>query len=445
VSTSRPTPKLERQRGAASLAVTMILLLLMAIVVLYVNRGLMFEQRTSANQTRATRAFEIADAGLEWALGMLNANTRVAAGDACTGTATTFRSRFIAPVLDANGLTSAFNVPANSQLACQVNADGTLTCSCPAPGGAFASINQPQQNFRVVMTTTSDPMAVQLTSHGCVNATGVCTPDAAAAGSAVPYDAYARVSVIVKFAPSFRGVPSCPITGGQHIRWCASTNVTNSNPSAAGCLFNSGLNTRISGTYQSGPTPGQGCAGSGQGQRMVTLPGQPLAAAISPNDGNLAAAAVDEDTFWQRFRNDSLEEFRGSACTAVGSTPGQRGQSVVNQFNQQACREFYADGAIDLPSSTNLGSAIDSVLIVSRTGGVTPGGNSTIYGTLFSLADTWTFQGSGTVRVVGGIIVRGNFYINGNLTVDFSAGASGNIDGGGDFAKVPGSWTDENN
>ena len=56
------------QRGAATLIVVMLLFFIVSLVAAYAGRNLIFEQKTSANQYRATQAFEAADAGLEWAL-----------------------------------------------------------------------------------------------------------------------------------------------------------------------------------------------------------------------------------------------------------------------------------------------------------------------------------------------------------------------------------------
>ena len=77
-----------RQRGAASLVVAMILLFGMTMVAFYANRGLLFEQRTSANQYRATSAFEVAEAGLEWATARLNEPQKTSTRLAAIGTAT---------------------------------------------------------------------------------------------------------------------------------------------------------------------------------------------------------------------------------------------------------------------------------------------------------------------------------------------------------------------
>ena len=54
-----PVTNARSQRGAAALAVSMVLLFCMTLVVFFVNRGLLFEQKASANQYRSTRAFEV--------------------------------------------------------------------------------------------------------------------------------------------------------------------------------------------------------------------------------------------------------------------------------------------------------------------------------------------------------------------------------------------------
>ena len=50
----------------------MMLFFVISLVAAYASRNLIFEQKTSANQYRATQAFEAAEAGLEWAAAMLN-------------------------------------------------------------------------------------------------------------------------------------------------------------------------------------------------------------------------------------------------------------------------------------------------------------------------------------------------------------------------------------
>lgn len=56
------------QQGAATIFITIVLLLAVALIALYTNRGAIMEQRLSANEIRAKQAFAAANAGLEQAL-----------------------------------------------------------------------------------------------------------------------------------------------------------------------------------------------------------------------------------------------------------------------------------------------------------------------------------------------------------------------------------------
>ncbi|MEY8875122.1 MAG: pilus assembly PilX N-terminal domain-containing protein, partial [Leptothrix sp. (in: b-proteobacteria)] len=90
------------ERGTGTLALLLILLLGAALMLLYANRALLFEQRSAANQARATQAFEAAEAGREWLITQLN--QRGESDLACVpvpqaGAATTnqsFRARYLA-------------------------------------------------------------------------------------------------------------------------------------------------------------------------------------------------------------------------------------------------------------------------------------------------------------------------------------------------------------
>ncbi|MBK7062119.1 MAG: pilus assembly PilX N-terminal domain-containing protein [Rubrivivax sp.] len=85
-----------RQGGAATLIVVMVLFFIMSMVAAYTSRNLIFEQRTSANQLRSTQAAEAAEAGLQWALGLLNAGRINANCVPSTNLAdTTFRQRYL--------------------------------------------------------------------------------------------------------------------------------------------------------------------------------------------------------------------------------------------------------------------------------------------------------------------------------------------------------------
>ncbi len=78
------------QRGAASLAVTLLLLFSVTLAVFFANRSLIFEQKTSANQLRATVAFEAAEAGLEWAIAQINDPPVLQAAPSCAPATSNF-------------------------------------------------------------------------------------------------------------------------------------------------------------------------------------------------------------------------------------------------------------------------------------------------------------------------------------------------------------------
>ena len=121
-----------RQRGVALLIIVMLVLFIISIAVFYLNRSLIFEQKTSANQLRSTLAHEMAEAGIEWATGMLNANYNINTSCQAATTPTTltsFRRKYVFTGWNAG--TSTDVLPAANVLpGCKVNG-GTLTCSCP--------------------------------------------------------------------------------------------------------------------------------------------------------------------------------------------------------------------------------------------------------------------------------------------------------------------------
>ncbi|MFT3956191.1 MAG: PilX N-terminal domain-containing pilus assembly protein [Piscinibacter sp.] len=114
---------LRRERGATTLAVTMMLLAAMLLVLVAANRNLLIELRQSANQAESTVAFEAAEAGLAWATVLLNDTTP--RGDDCLAAATgaSFRERHL-------DTASAALAPHDLRPACVLGAAG-WRCGCP--------------------------------------------------------------------------------------------------------------------------------------------------------------------------------------------------------------------------------------------------------------------------------------------------------------------------
>ena len=71
--TSASAPR--RQQGAATIFITIVLLLAVGLIALYANRGAILEQRLVANEIRAKQAFAAAQAGLDTALAQWHTTT----------------------------------------------------------------------------------------------------------------------------------------------------------------------------------------------------------------------------------------------------------------------------------------------------------------------------------------------------------------------------------
>jgi hypothetical protein len=141
MKTATPPPVPPRPvRGAASLIVVLLLFLVLSLTAAYTSRNLIFEQKTSANQARATTAFEAAEAGVEWALTQLNGGRiNSTCGDSTAVTDPSFQQRYLS--IAANGFVTAApravgDLSPRLWPTCVATGPGTWNCSCPDTAGA---------------------------------------------------------------------------------------------------------------------------------------------------------------------------------------------------------------------------------------------------------------------------------------------------------------------
>jgi hypothetical protein len=186
------------QRGVTTLAITLALLAAMLVTLLAANRNLLLELRQSSNQAESAVAFEAAEAGLDWAVAMLNDGTRVGTDCRPSPMATVdFRARHLDTAL-------ASFAPRPLRPACVRSAAG-WACACPddAPavpdgdGAAFALRFEP------------GPQAgqVRAVATGCHRASGECRPDGS--GREV---ASARHEVLLALQPALVTPPMAALT-----------------------------------------------------------------------------------------------------------------------------------------------------------------------------------------------------------------------------------------
>jgi hypothetical protein len=377
------------QQGAAALAVTMVLLFCMTLVMFYVNRGLLFEQRTSANQYRSTRAFEVAEAGIEWATAMLNNQSRIT--PACVpnvGGANSFRVRYT----DGAAAGFDFNPPANARAGCRF-VGGGLVCDCPAPGTDPNPDPGSSNPAFVVQLEGVDAQSIRLTSWGCINQTATCLPGVTGTG-----DATARVEVMLKARAALRAVPPLPLTVGGDADIGASP-IVNTDAASNGWLVNAG------GDIDSTLTA------------LQTLPGTPVENALVKNDGALDALAIDTTgaALFQAYFGASLELFQSAATTRVisGASDAARGANLHAAY-AEGHRMFFIDGDLDVAAGT-LGSATDPVIIVSSSD-MSINNGVTIFGIVFSADQSW----AGTASVVRGAVLAAGQYVSNGTRIEYT-------------------------
>jgi hypothetical protein len=434
---------LRAQRGAASLVVTLILLFGMTLIAFYANRSFIFEQRTSANQYRATKAFEMADAGIEWALGAINSGLPVNAScqPAAAGTPS-FRARYINPTAaDATHPTGWLNVNTAAFPGCHLNPAGVSTCSCPAAGPAFlaGSVPDDRPRFGVAFRAVGgDPVAVEIISRGCTN-TDSCDPLAADAATS---DATAVVRVLVRVAPAIPAGPAAALTTGAAAALGGSLTVVNTHAPSNGVTIHSGT-----------------AVNQGSGTIAVTLPGTPPRSSILDNDPTLHNLTLaSEDAFFSAFFGSTLSHYRNDDPSVIrincsSLQAAACGSLVVAQIATGVERpRFYIDGDVsfnfgNVPSKV-LGSATSPVTIVTS-GNLEFKSDLTVYGLVYAATataiDTWDATGLGGGTVFGAFISRGSFEKSGggNLSLVYDPSLwGGTAPPNGRLVRVPGSWRD---
>jgi Tfp pilus assembly protein PilX len=195
------TPSLHRaERGATTLAVTLMLLAAMLLVLVAANRDLLVELRQASNQSESTVAFEATEAGLAWATALLNDATP--RGDDCRAAAdgTSFRERHL-------DTTIASLTPRELRPACVLGATG-WTCGCPGDAAAEPEVDRAGgAAFALRISAAAQPGVLRLSATGCSRWGGECRPDGSGSERAV-----AQHQVLLALQPALAFPPAAALT-----------------------------------------------------------------------------------------------------------------------------------------------------------------------------------------------------------------------------------------
>lgn len=423
------TPTARRQRGLAALPVTLLLFFAMLLAAAYANRGLVFEQRASANQYRAAQAFEAAEAGLEWAIAQLNHPQRIDERCLPSSTATdpSFRERFVridhvtgqqAPVTWMSGGT-----PVALQPACVLGAEG-WACSCPAAGHPMLDVIEsddgtPRPAYSVQFDTEAGSGLIRVTSTGCTSAAGPCRP-----GAAGRPDASVRLQVVLGLLPGLSSAPAAPLTTRGSVDAGAAALGLHHTDAASG-----GITAHTGGSL------------IGSSLRLTTAPGGAAEVSASTHDAALASIAP-ERLFATHFGLDKAT-WNGHAAVQAVACDAECGVALAAAIDSVSSNRLISIGSdARIEGPVTLGSPDRPVVIVVD-GSITLTGDVTLHGLLYASAVRWDDAGPPRGRVHGAVISESGY--GGSAAPDLIHDATllrSLQRQTGSYARVPGSWRD---
>lgn len=419
----RPIPR-HGQRGAATLLVVVVLFFILALVSAYAGRTLIFEQRISANNQRATQAFEAAEAGIEFAIASLGAG-RV--DDACQATTNTafnsFRQRHMN--IDGTGAYGLSVAQSNLRPTCMVLNGGT-TCSCPngAPALVVPVGTATAPTFQVRFDTAgiAQPGVVRVISKGCNGIGSQCY-----AGVAAAADAEAEVSVLLGLNSALATPPSAAITALGNVNFNGGAiTVSNTDAPSRGITIDAG-----------GTVTNAGAA------VLRGLPGTPGTASIQNNDTSLSTLNGDR-LFVSLFGMDRAT-YRSQPAVVRVDCNGNCALQIAQAVSANPGRVVWVEGNTTIDSNQVIGSAAEPVMLFVR-GDLTIAANLQLTGMLYlhsaGGANTVTVT-AGATSVVGAVVVEGALATVGAPTISFDPDVLRTIgQTQGSLVRIPGSWRD---
>ena len=424
-----------RQRGAGALIVVLVLFFVISLVAAYSSRNMIFEQKTSANQYRSTQAFEAAEAGVEWALAMLNTGRIDSTCQPSTNVAdSTFRQRYLS--IDPSSGAIAMQYWSNAGTPTQfhptcVRAAAGWTCSCPdngAPVLAAPTTAAPAPAFRLTFNVGGKPGVFALRSQACTRLDSSCLNDSLVSGQG---DAVATVNVLIALKGAISTPPVAALSAGA--------------AGTPGAVNLSGAATQVTNTEPlvNGVTIDASGAVAATGIGLNSVPGSPAANSIVQNDSALPSTAdllfasvfgMSRTTYQQQPATISLN-CATDDCSAAGlqvmaaSNPG---------------RILWIQGDVSLDSAVTIGTpTAPAVLVVN--GNLTATVPVTINGLVYGIPDigasNWTLGGSPVV--IGAVVAEGSVNGTGTPSLTYNLPVLNALRvTSGSFVRVPGSWRD---
>jgi hypothetical protein len=436
--------KMAKQRGAATLVVVMVLFFIISMVAAYTSRNMIFEQRTGANLYRATQSFEAAEAGMNWALMMLNSG-RI--DDQCRPTAdvasTSFRERYL-NVDAGNGLITPTAAPTPT---CVFNgATSVWSCEClttGTPSLTAPTVNEVSPAFRIrfrapnTAPSAVQPGLVRIDVVGCTRLDDTCL---GVAGASPANEGRTVTGAVLMLSGRTTVFPQAALTARGNVT-ASALNVINA--ASAG----SGVTVHAAGTINT----------ASGGLVLTTSAGNALGGSSLDGDTNLDPPAIAASgtglgiTATERFFAATFmltpQQWRQMPAVVTVTCPvgGCDAAIVRTTIANNPGRPLWLTGSLLVDSSGDIGSAAAPAMMVVNGNLEFSTPNVTVHGLLMlrpaSDWNTGASTQSGTVR--GAVIVDGGVTGTSSLIIQYDSDVLANLRAAsGTFFRVPGSWRD---
>lgn len=429
---TRPrSPTRTLQRGAATLVVVMVLFFVMSLVAAYASRNIIFEQRTATNYFTSTSSTEAAEAGLQWALSMLNGpRINENCGASTNASDTSFRQRYLSTDANTGTITVAAAVrDGPQQPSCWYDrVNNAWVCHCPSSSaGSIASLptDTYAPSFKVRFIQQNNPSAptrasiVRIEVMGCTRYDSGCLTFAAAASTCG-----GTVCAHLGLVSGAKSPPAAAITARGAINvGGASLGAYNTGAGSSGLTVLAGGTVASAGMDLRGPT------------------GMPASQTVVQNDPGLSSGSFNANRMfaavfgmWPDSHIEQPAVVRVPCATACSAT------DVRNAIVFNPDRPLVFEGDVALDGGASIGSATAPVALVV-TGNLTFTAPTDVYGLVYVRAANWATAGTG--QVFGAVVAEGQISGSGAFKVIYDNTVLQNLRWtSGSLAMVPGSWKD---
>ena len=422
---TQQTTTVRGQRGAATIFITIVLLLAVGLIALYTNRAAIMEQRLSANEIRAKQAFAAANAGIEAALAhwrgpginLVNSTSvdtiaLATLGGNPGGAASYYQARY------CNSDPTVVHPPCPTV--------HTAAMSCFA-GAAPAALDQ------IVVVScgwSDDNTSVQ-------RVTQIVGPSESTGGNVqTPLIARGTANLLTGGATIMNYFNDLNVWSGLSMLGQSNTGKTFvrnivTDPTASSANFR---NVGNSPACNNAPT-GYECSTQGSTMGHDTVTG----------DTNLSSKTATE--FFQYLFGKDVTAYRDTTATYIvdpaGTLPNRdttNVSTIVGKTNEVIWIEGTPGVPVSLPNGTPvIGAQGKPVLLIINGDLDMSSFNGEINGMVYVHGNV---SGGGSPTIYGAMVVGGDANVTGNLKIVFDPGTLTPTGGIGKAAKLPGTWRD---